>query len=241
MHASVVSTFTFNNLTQGRQGRFQICQGVWRNCQKDSYDKIHNNSHPQGEIFYTPSPPQRVMRASWCTWWCTHCPYMGCLNNCPVEPWRRRWTELRLQCHCMSTEGDGGMWVCGMWTAIGWAAITWGRGYGAAMVCRECAEGMGTGIGMEGVWVAYACCMAVYCAPCYWPMVEWGSVWAGIEGLPRVLVLFVNRGVRPFPPPGWSASHSLQSSSPILGSSSCRRWAGLWFLNFQFLIQSWHN
>ena len=111
MHASVVSTFTFNNLTQGRQGRFQICQGVWRNCQKDSYDKIHNNSHPQGEIFYIPSPPQRVMRASWCTWWCTHCPYMGCLNNCPVEPWRRRWTELRLKCHCMSTEGDGGMWV----------------------------------------------------------------------------------------------------------------------------------
>ena len=128
---------------------------------------------------------------------------------------------------------------CG-WTAIGWAAITWGRGYGAAMVCRECAEGMGTGIGMEGVWVAYTCCMAVYCAPCHWPVVGWGSAWAGPEGLPRLLVLFVDRGVRPVPP-AWSASHSLQSSSPILGSSSCKRFVCLWFLEFQFLIKSQHH
>ena len=27
-------------------------------------------------------------------------------------------------------------------------------------------------------------------------MVGWGSVWAGPEGLPRLLVLFVDRGVR---------------------------------------------
>ena len=128
---------------------------------------------------------------------------------------------------------------CG-WTAIGWAAITWGRGYGAAMVCRECAEGMGTGIGMEGVWVAYTCCIAVYCAPCHWPVVGWGSAWAGPEGLPRLLVLFVDRGVRPVPP-AWSASHSLQSSSPILGSSSCKRCVCLWFLEFRFLIKSQHH
>ena len=79
--------------------------------QKGSYEKVHKNSHPQSEIFPTSSPPWRIIRASWCTWRCTHCPYMGCLNNCPGEPWRRRWTKLRLQCHCMSTEREGVMWM----------------------------------------------------------------------------------------------------------------------------------
>ena len=44
----------------------------------------------------------------------------------------------------------------------------------------------------------------------------------GFRGLPRQLVLVVDRGVGPFPP-AWSASHSLQSSSSILRFSSCRR------------------
>ena len=55
-----------------------------------------------------------------------------------------------------------------------------------------------------------------------------------------IRAVFVNRGVCPVPP-AWSVSHSLQSSSPILGCSSCRIWACLWFLDFQFLIQSWQN
>ena len=67
------------------------------------------------------------------------------------------------------------------------------------------------------------------------PMVEWGSVWAGIEGLPRVLVLFVDRGVRPFPPPGWSASHSLQSSSPIFGFQFLQKMSRSVILKFPIL------
>lgn len=40
VHASVVSTFTFNNLTQGRLGRFLICQGVWRNWRSLHHEEI---------------------------------------------------------------------------------------------------------------------------------------------------------------------------------------------------------
>lgn len=76
-----------------------------------SYDDINIHSNPQVGIFLTPSLSRRMIRASWCTWWCTHCPYVGRLNNCSRKPWSRCWTELRLQCHCVSTERDGGMGV----------------------------------------------------------------------------------------------------------------------------------
>ena len=259
VHASVV-IFTFNNLTQERQGSRLL---GWKSQSRTSISKrappmfsggskvvkllvpylsescTQKGSYEKNSIKFPSSEwnfPNFVTSSENYTSLLMHVvvhplSLYGVPEQLPREPWRRRWTGLRLQCHCMSTEGDGGMWVDSHWL---------GRKYGAAMMCRECAEGMGTSIGMEGVWVAYTCCMAVYCAPCHCPVVGWWSVWVGTEGLPRLFVLFVNRGVCPVPP-AWSVSHSLQSSSPILGCSSCRIWACLWFLDFQFLIQSWQN
>lgn len=66
------------------------------------------------------------------------------------------------------------------------------------MVWREWVEGMGIGIGMEGVWVAYICCIVVYCVFCYCLGEGWGLGWDGLEGLLRLFIVLVIFGVRLF-------------------------------------------
>ena len=52
-----------------------------------------------------------------------------------------------------------------------------------------------------------------------WPGEGWRSGCVCTDGLPRLLVLFVDLGVRTLGP-AWSTSQDPQSSSPILGSNS---------------------
>ena len=146
--------------------------------------------------------------------WCTHCPYMGCLNNCPGEPWRRRWTKLRLQCHCMSTEREGVMWVDSHRLGCHNLGTRTRCSNGESRVRRRNENRYWHRGGVGGVHLLHGSVL------CTLPLTS-GGVGIGL-GLPRLLVLFVDRGVCSVLP-AWSASHSLQSSSPILGFSSCRR------------------